>query len=290
MQKRPFGQTGHDDSVLIYGAASLGAVDQDTADASVQFALDSGINHFDVAASYGDAELRLGPWMGRIRGDIFLSTKTELRAAEESWAQINASMERLQVDHVDLLQVHSVGDIAELDRVTGKGGSLESVLRAKDEGLTRFVGLTGHGHEAPATQLEALRRHPFDSILTPWSFSLSQRPAYAAGFEALSAEITARGIAMMIIKSGAHHVWPEDADHSYATWYAPFDDQEHISAAVAWVLSHPQVTGLPTAGDTRLLPLFVEAEKAIAAGMTRADAEAVLAATDDYESPFVAMG
>lgn len=289
MQQRPFGQTGHDDSVLIFGAASLGSVDQDTADASVQLALDSGINHFDVARSYGDAELRLGPWMPRIRAEIFLSTKTELRGADESWRQINESLERLQVDHVDLLQIHSVGDLAELDKVTGAGGCLESVLRAQEQGLTRFVGLTGHGHEAPATHLEGLRRHPFDSILTPWNYSLSTRPAYAASFAALSAEIERRGIALMTIKSGAWHVWPEGAEHRYSTWYEPFDDQQRISAAVAWNLSHPQITGLPTAGDVTLLPLFVEAEKT-AATTSREDAARVLSAADDYDSPFVAMG
>jgi aryl-alcohol dehydrogenase-like predicted oxidoreductase len=289
MQHRPFGRTGHDDSVLIYGAASLGDVDQDTANASVQLALDAGINHFDVAASYGDAELRLGPLMSTIRSDIFLSTKTEKRGAEESWAQINASLERLQTDQLDLIQIHSVGDLAELDKVTAKGGVLESVIRARDEGLARFIGLTGHSHTAPATHLEGLRRFPFDSILTPWNYTLSTRPAYAAAFEALSAEITSRGIALMCIKSAARHVWPEGADHRYSTWYEPFDDQERINAAVAWVLSHPQVTGLPTAGDVHLLPLLIEAEKH-ASTTSREDAAQVLAAVADYDSPFVAMG
>ena len=155
MERRRLGRTGHESSVLIYGAAALGAVTQDVADASVQEALDAGINHLDVAASYGDAELRLGPWMPRIRGDIFLATKTGDRDAEGAWASVNRSLERLQTDHVDLIQLHAVGDLDELDKVTGRGGALESALRAVDEGLAGAVGITGHGDQAPSTHLEA---------------------------------------------------------------------------------------------------------------------------------------
>src|SRR4051794_2727665 len=167
MERRRLGRTGHESSVLIYGAAALAEVDQDTADASIQQALDAGINHFDVAADYGDAELRLGPWMPRIRQDIFLATKTGLREREPAWAQINSSLERLQTDRVDLIQMHAVGDLDELDKVTGRGGSLEAAVRAVDEGLASAVGITGHGHAAPGTHLEALRRHPFTTVLSP---------------------------------------------------------------------------------------------------------------------------
>jgi aryl-alcohol dehydrogenase-like predicted oxidoreductase len=158
VQQRRLGRLGHESSVLIYGAAALAEVDQATADASVQLALDAGINHFDVAASYGEAELRLGPWMPTIRDRIFLATKTGLRDREAAWAQINRSLERLQTDRVDLIQVHAVGDLAELDLVTQPGGSLQAVVRARDEGLAAALGITGHGHKAPATHLEALRR------------------------------------------------------------------------------------------------------------------------------------
>ena len=157
MQQRRLGRVGHQSSVLIYGAAALAEVDQDTADASVHLALDAGINHFDVAASYGDAELRLGPWMPTIRDRIFLATKTGLRGRDEAWAQVNQSLERLQTDHLDLIQIHSVGDLEELDVVTGPGGSLPAVVRARDEGLAGAVGITGHGHKAPAAHLEVGR-------------------------------------------------------------------------------------------------------------------------------------
>jgi predicted aldo/keto reductase-like oxidoreductase len=286
MQKRRLGRLGHQSSVLIYGSAALGEVDQDTADASVQLALDAGINHFDVAASYGDAELRLGPWMPTIRDRIFLATKTGLRDRDEAWAQINHSLERLQTDRLDLIQVHSVGELEELDLVTGSGGSLQAVVRARDEGLAGAVGITGHGHQAPATHLEALRRFPFDTVLSPLNYVLGQDPAYLADYQALVAEIQAQDAGLMIIKSASRRNWPEPVEHGYSTWYEPFDDQEPITSAVAWVLSHPEVTGIATPGDVGLLPLLVQAERRLAE-TSRAEAEAILARAADYSSPFI---
>jgi aryl-alcohol dehydrogenase-like predicted oxidoreductase len=286
VQQRRLGRTGHQSSVLIYGAAALAEVDQDTADASVQLALDAGINHFDVAASYGQAELRLGPWMGRIRDRIFLATKTGLRDRDAAWAQVNHSLERLQTDHLDLIQVHAVGDLEELDLVTRPGGSLEAVVRAREEGLAAAIGITGHGHQAPATHLEALRRFPFDTVLSPLNWVLGQDPAYLADYQALVAEAQAQEAGLMIIKAASRRNWPEPAEHTYATWYEPFDDQERIDAAVAWVLSHPEVTGIATPGDVRLLPLVIEAERRL--GETSpAAADQVLAQADDYSSPFI---
>ena len=286
MQKRRLGRLGHQSSVLIYGSAALAEVDQDTADASVQLALDAGINHFDVAASYGDAELRLGPWMPTIRDRIFLATKTGLRDRDEAWAQINHSLERLQTDRLDLIQVHSVGELEELDLVTGSGGSLQAVVRARDEGLAGAVGITGHSHQAPATHLEALRRFPFDTVLSPLNYVLGQDPAYLADYQALVAEIQAQDAGLMIIKSASRRNWPEPVEHGYSTWYEPFDDQEPITAAVAWVLSHPEVTGIATPGDVGLLPLLVQAERRLAE-TSRAEAEAILARAADYSSPFI---
>jgi len=286
VQQRRLGRLGHRSSVLIYGAAALAEVDQDTADASVQLALDSGINHFDVAASYGEAELRLGPWMGRIRDRVFLATKTGLRDRDQAWAQINGSLERLQTDHLDLIQVHAVGDLAELDLVTRPGGSLEAVVRARDEGLAAAIGITGHGHQAPATHLEALRRFAFDTVLTPLNYVLGQDPVYLADYRALVAEVQARDVGLMIIKAASRRNWPEPVKHGYTTWYEPFDDQERIGAAVAWVLSHPEVTGIATPGDVRLLPLVIEAERRLA-DSSRAEMESVLAHAPDYSSPFI---
>jgi aryl-alcohol dehydrogenase-like predicted oxidoreductase len=286
VEQRRLGRLGHRSSVLIYGAAALAEVDQATADASVQLALDAGINHFDVAASYGDAELRLGPWMGRIRDRVFLATKTGLRDRDQAWAQINGSLERLQTDHLDLIQVHAVGDLAELDLVTRPGGSLEAVVRARDEGLAAAIGITGHGHQAPATHLEALRRFAFDTVLTPLNYVLGQDPVYLADYRALVAEVQARDVGLMIIKAASRRNWPEPVKHGYTTWYEPFDDQERIGAAVAWVLSHPEVTGIATPGDVRLLPMVIEAERRLA-DISRAEPESVLAHAPDYSSPFI---
>jgi aryl-alcohol dehydrogenase-like predicted oxidoreductase len=287
METRRLGRTGHESSVLIYGAAALGEVDQDTADASVQEALDAGINHFDVAADYGDAELRLGPWMPRIRDDIFLATKTGLRDAEPAWVQINKSLERLQTDHVDLIQLHAVGDIDELDKVTRTGGSLESALRAVDEGLAGAVGITGHSHTAPSTHLEALRRHPFSTVLSPINIALWLREDYRTDYLALVDEVQRQDAGLMTIKTVARRNWPEGPDGApYATWYEPHDRPDLITATVSWSLSRPEITGIATPGDVSLLKHVIAAEKA---RMDVVDAEALLATDPAYSSPFISM-
>ncbi len=288
MEKRRLGRLGREVSVLAYGGAALGAVTQDEADGSIQEALDAGIDYFDMAASYGDAELRLGPWTSRIRNRIFLATKTGERDSGAAWAEINRSLERLQTDSVDLIQLHAVGDVADLDRATGRGGALEAAVRARDEGIAGAIGITGHGHGAPATHLEALRRFPFDTVLTPWNFVLSQQPDYAADFRALTAEVARQDAALLTIKSVSRRNWPDEDGARYATWYEPFDDQERISAAVAWVLSHEEVTAIPTAGDIRLLSLIVRAERE-RHGRSREEAQEVLSRASDYSSPFLAM-
>lgn len=288
MQQRRLGRLDHHSSVLIYGGAMLADVTQEVADRSVQEALDAGINHFDVAADYGDAELRLGPWMPRIRERIFLATKTGVRDADGAWAQINRSLERLQTDRLDLLQIHAVGDLADLDRVTGPGGALEAAVRARDEGLTRAVGITGHGHAAPATHREALRRFPFDTVLTPLNHVLARDRGYLDDYEALVAAAQAQDTGLMVIKAVARRNWPDPNTKPYTTWYEPFDDQERITAAVVWTLSHPEVTGIATPSDVRLLPLLVAAERQLGT-MTATDAEAVLDRAADYSSPFIDM-
>ena len=293
MELRRLGRLGHESSVLIYGAAALGEVTQDVADASVQEALDAGINHLDVAASYGEAELRLGPWMPRIRDDVFLATKTGDRDAEGAWASINRSLERLQTDHVDLIQLHAVGDLDELDKVTGKGGALEAALRAVDEGLAGAVGITGHGDEAPATHLEALRRHPFATVLTPMNVVLHRDAAFRAGYEELADEVARQDAGLMLIKTVARQNWPAPPGehstaegHEYTTWYQPWDDQRTITAAVSWALSLPGVTGLATPGDVRLLGMVVAAERD---RVEPEDGATTLGAEPAYSSPFVDM-
>ena len=234
---------------------------QDVADRSIQEALDGGINHFDVAADYGDAELRLGPWMSQIRDRIFLATKTGQRDRESAWRQINESLGRLQTDRVDLLQLHAVGDLGELDAATRPEGALSAAIRAQDEGLIGAIGITGHGHQAPATHLEALRRHPFATVLTPLNPVLWLDESYRGDYEALVDEVRRQDVGLMTIKTVSRRNWPDGAEHSHATWYEPYADQDRITAAVSWVLSHPEVTGIPTAGDVGLLGMLIHAEQ-----------------------------
>ncbi|WP_432948782.1 aldo/keto reductase [Kribbella sp. CA-253562] len=287
METRRLGRLEHRSSVLIYGAAALGGVDQDTADASIQEALDAGINHFDVAADYGDAELRLGPRMGEIRDRIFLATKTGRRTYDEAWSEINRSLERLQTDRIDLIQMHAVCDLENLDLVTGKGGSLEAAVRAKEEGMVGAIGITGHTDQAPAVHREGLRRFDFDSVLTPLNYRLSTDPKYADDYAALVEAVKASDAALMTIKMIARRNWQEGEEKAYDTWYRPFDDQRYITAATAWLLNgHPEITGLATAGETRLLRQMVIAEKE-RADLTPEAAAAILDEVHDYTSPFI---
>jgi aryl-alcohol dehydrogenase-like predicted oxidoreductase len=286
MERRRLGRLGHESSVLIYGAAALSEVDQDTADRSLQEALDAGVNHIDVAPGYGDAEVRLGPWMPRIRPHVFLATKTDERDRGAAWSQINRSLDRLGTDSVDLIQLHAVGDLETLDQVTRSGGALEAAVRARDEGMAGEVGITGHSHSAPSTHLEALRRYPFATVLTPLNPALWQRPGYRSDYEALVSEVSRQDAGLMTIKTVARRTWPEDSDRSYATWYEPQDDPGQIGACVSWVLARPEITGLATPGDVRLLRHVVAAERE---RMPAAEAEAQLAGDPAYASPFVAM-
>jgi aryl-alcohol dehydrogenase-like predicted oxidoreductase len=287
METRRLGRLEHRIWVLIYGAAALGGVDQDTADASIQEALEAGVNHFDVAADYGDAELRLGPRMGEIRDRIFLATKTGRRTYDEAWSEINRSLERLQTDRVDLIQMHAVCDFENLDLVTGKGGSLEAAVRAKEEGMVGAIGITGHTAQAPAVHREGLRRFDFDSVLTPLNYRLSTDPQYADDYAALVEAVQASDAALMTIKMIARRNWTDGEEKTYSTWYRPFDEQRYITAATAWLLNgHPEITGLATAGETRLLRQMVIAERE-RADLTPEAAAAILDEVHDYESPFV---
>jgi aryl-alcohol dehydrogenase-like predicted oxidoreductase len=286
MEKRRLGRLGHQSSVLIYGGAALGDVSQDVADRSVQAALDGGINHFDVAADYGDAELRLGSVMAAMRSRIFLATKTGLREGEAAWAQINASLERLRTDSVDLLQLHAVCDFDDLDRATRTGGALESAVRAQEEGLVGAVGITGHTHQAPAVHLEALRRYPFATVLTPLNPVLWRDEQYRADYQALVAEVQRQDAGLMTIKTVSRRNWPVPDDQPYSTWYEPFDDQQRITAAVSWVLAHEEITGIPTAGDVRLLGMLLNAERD---RISPEEAPQRLASDEEYRSPFNSM-
>ena len=289
METRRLGRLGHLSSVIIYGGAALSRVSQDEADASIQFALDSGINHFDTAASYGDSELRLGPWMPRIRERIFLATKTTQRMRDDALREIERSLERLQVESVNLLQLHSIGNLEQLDLATGPGGALEAAIAAQEQGLIGAIGITGHGHQAPAVHREALRRYPFATVLTPLNPVLYRDTAYRRDFDALVTEIRTQDAGLMTIKTVARRPWPEESERNYATWYEPLTDQPQIDAAVAFVLSHDAVTGLATAGDVALLPKIIQAEVR-RREMSATTIDVTLPASAEYVSPFAEGG
>lgn len=271
---------------MIYGAAALAEVPQDVADRSIELALEAGINHFDTAAGYGDSELRLGPWMPRIRDRIFLATKTGDRTARGAYDSIRRSLERLRVDRVDLIQLHSVGDLEDLGRATGTGGAVEGAARARDEGLVGGIGITGHGMRAPATHREALRRFPFDTVLTPYAYRLAREPDYLRDFEALVDDIRARDAGLMLIKAVAHNLWRAGEEHRYTTWYEPLDEQRAVDAAVAFALARSEATGICAPGDVRLLPMVIEAERR-RSSLSVDEAAAELERVPELEPPFI---
>ena len=289
MEHRRLGKIDRENSVLIFGGAALGEVTEDAADQAMSQALEAGVDHFDTAADYGDSELHYGRWMDEIREHIFLSTKTGDREKDAAKRSIHNSLERLRVDSVDLIQLHAVGDIEDLDRATGNGGALEAAIEARDEGLIGAIGITGHGHEAPATHLEALGRYPFDTVLTPWNYILSTDEKYRRDFEALVEEIIRQDAGLMIIKSISRRNWPEGnpvENQRRSTWYEPFEEQEYIDASVSFVLARSEVTGIAMAGDVGLVPNMIEAEKT---RMPLERAEEKLSRAPDYSSPFISV-
>ncbi|WP_284645242.1 aldo/keto reductase [Paenibacillus silviterrae] len=285
MIKRTLGRTGHESSVVMFGAASLGNVTQAEADESIRYALEHGVNHFDTAASYGDAELRMGPMISQVRNDIFLATKTGMRTKAQAKEEIYRSLERMRVDSVDLLQLHAVGTLEELDKCTAQGGSLEAAVEAKEEGIVKAIGITGHGHQAPATHLEALKRFPFETVLLPLNYYMYSLPEYREAFDALMEEAEKQQAAVRAIKAIAKGPWAEGQQRSYATWYEPFDQQHVIDACVHFILSFPGLKGFATAGDIHLFPKIVDAAERFGS-MTDEEAERVLSSISGYTSIF----
>jgi aryl-alcohol dehydrogenase-like predicted oxidoreductase len=289
MEHRRLGRLGRENSVLIFGGAALSQVSEEEADRAISLALEADVDHFDTAADYGDSELHYGRWMPEIRDHIFLSTKTGERDGDEARRQIEASLERLRVDNADLIQLHAVCDLEDLDRATRTGGVLEAAIEARDEGLVGAVGITGHGHEAPATHLEALRRYPFETVLTPWNFILSTDDDYSRDFEALVEEIKHQDAGLMTIKTISRRNWPEGnplEGQRRATWYEPFEEQEYLDAAVSFVLAHEEITGIAMVGDVGLIWPMIEAERRRS---PVEEATEVLAKAPHYSSPFISI-
>ena len=255
--KAAFGSTGHESTRTLFGAAALGSVTQAEADRTLELVLEHGINHVDTAASYGDSELRLAPWLARHRDGVFLATKTGLRDRAGAREEIRRSLDRLGVDRVDLLQLHNLVDPIEWETALREGGALEAAVEARDEGLVRFIGVTGHGLTVARMHLRSLDRFAFDSVLAPYSYVQQRDEHYSSDFEELAAVCAERGVAVQTIKSITLAPW-DGREQTAATWYEPLREQDDIDLAVHWVLGRPGVF-LNTVGDITLLPKVLDA-------------------------------
>lgn len=255
-----FGRTGHESTRVIFGAAGLGDVTQDEADAVLELLLEHGVNHLDTAASYGDAELRMGPWMPEHRDKFFLATKTGGRTGAEARASLERSLERLQVDQVDLIQLHNIVEDEEWHVAFGPGGAVEALAAARGEGLVRFIGVTGHGTRIPGMHLRSLERFPFDSVLFPYNAPLLAQPDYRRDVERLVALCEGRQVALQTIKSIARGRWSGEPDpgERRLSWYEPLSDAGAIAKTVHFVLGRPELF-LISSSDWRQLPAVLDA-------------------------------
>ena len=244
-------------TVAIFGAAAFWEISQVEADRVMEMVIAAGVNHIDVAPSYGQAEQRIGPWMRRERGRFFLGCKTMERTHAGAWSELRQSLKHLHSETFDLYQLHSITTFEELDLVTAPGGALEALAEARREGLIKHIGITGHGVDAPAIYLEALKRFDFDSVTFPLNYVQAANSKYCREAEELIRECRTRDVGLMVIKSIAQGPWGEK-EKTHTTWYEPFSDTKLIQRAVNFVLSH-DITGICTAGDIRLLPLVLKA-------------------------------
>ena len=258
MPKAVFGRSGHVSTRALFGAAALGGVDQRTADRTIDLLVERGVNHIDVAASYGDAEVRLGPWLSRNRNSVFLATKTERRTYREALEELYRSLERMRVDSVDLWQMHILVKEDEWQTAMGQGGALEAFVEARDKGLVKWLGVTGHGLNVAEMHLRSLERFDFDSVLLPWNWTMAQNKDYARDFRRLYDECRARNAAVQLIKTVCRRSWPEGAPRNRDCWYEPLEDRADMNAAVHWALGL-EGTFINTVGDVNLLPQMLDA-------------------------------
>lgn len=257
IDKIPFGKTGHNSSRTIFGSVSLSEVSQQEADRILDLLFEFGVNHIDTAPTYGEAELRLGPWMKRYRDQFFLATKTDEQTYLDAKEQFYRSLDRLQVESVDLIQFHNLIDVVDRETIFGPSGALEFMIEAKTQGLTRYIGITGHGLDTPRFHLQTLERFEFDSVLLPCNYLLMQNPNYAAGFQKLLSYCHRHQIAVQTIKAIARGYWGNNK-RSHRTWYEPLTDAEAIAANVHWVLDIPGIF-LNTVGELQELPKVLKA-------------------------------
>ena len=253
-----FGRTGHNSTRIIFGAAALGAMSQERADSTLDFVRAAGVNHIDTAASYGESEDRLHPWLAQHRSEVFLATKTGERNGTAARAELERSLERLGVDQVDLIQLHNLVEDDEWGIAHGAGGAVEALSQARDEGLVRFIGVTGHGVRIPGMHSRSLAAFPFDSVLVPYNFTMMENPAYRSDMDELLATCAEQSVAVQTIKSIARGRWPQNHSGSRFSWYEPLDDEAAIGRAVRYVLEDSQLF-LNTTSDARKLPAILAA-------------------------------
>jgi aryl-alcohol dehydrogenase-like predicted oxidoreductase len=270
-------------TVAIFGGAAFWEISQADADKVMEQVIEAGINHIDIAPSYGQAEERVGPWMPRERNRFFLGCKTTERTKQGAWDEMQRSLKRLQTETFDLYQCHAITTMEELDAVTMKGGALEAFVEARQRGLIQHIGITGHGADAPKIYLEALRRFDFDSILFPLNFVQMGNPEYRKYAEELITECKTKDVGTMVIKTITKAPWGE-RPHTTNTWYEPFDKADDIQRAVNFALSY-DVTGLCTVGDTRILPLVLQACKNFKR-MSSTELEEMITTSGQYEPLF----
>ncbi|MBI5667757.1 MAG: aldo/keto reductase [Chloroflexi bacterium] len=261
MQTRRLGRTGHLSSLAVFGAAAFfHEISQAEANAALDLMESYGVNHIDIAPTYGFAELRTGPWLESRRDTFFLGCKTTMRDRSSAWADLHRSLHLLRTDHFDLYQLHAVTTFEELDAATQPGGAIEALQAAREQGLTRWLGITGHGMQAPAVFIEALNRFDFDTVMFPIHPRLYADPDYRRDAERLLDICRQRDVGVHVIKSITRGGWGSQ-ERNYNTWYQPYDVQDKINQGVRFALSQPDVACIPTAGDVRLLPLVLEAAK-----------------------------
>ncbi len=281
----PFGHTGHKSSRIIFGGYALSNTTQAEADKILEILLEYGVNHIDTACMYGDSEKRIGPWMESHRDDFFIATKTRRRSYEEAWKDLERSLKHLKIDQIDLWQIHGLTNQGGWKRVMGKGGALEALVQAREEGLVRFLGVTGHGDKVPMMHRQSLEYFDFDSVLLPYNYVLMQKSRYALAFDDLVALCSKKNVAVQTIKSISRRPWGKHEKTHNTYFYEPLDNQHAIDRTVHWALGLEN-SFVITAGDIKLVPMMLDAANRFKKSPSNDDMDALVEEFDIQPAVF----